>query len=583
MKHLFVNLIFHVTLKTLYKEGENMAFDGLFTHQIIKELSFLETARINKITQPDQYTVILTIRANRKNHKLMLSIHPNFARMHITNKQFDNPFEPPMFLRVLRKHIEGGIIEHIKQIGNDRIVHFIINNTDEIGDRIKRHLYLEIMGKHSNIILTDENNKILDSFKHLTPNTNSARTLMPGFNYEFPPTEKKTNPFEVDSIQDALDMSIPIHKAVLKHLEGFSPLAVKEMLSMDSDINRAFNQFMQLIKSNPATFKVDGREDFYFRPVAHSTEIKTYDSLSTMLDDFYKDRATRERVRNQTNDLSRHLNSLLQKNEKKLAKLVNELEQTKRMDEMNLFGELITSNMYQLKQGMDELTTVNYYNEETVTIPLNPRKSPAENAQYYYKQYNRLKTRKAHAAEQIKATQDEIAYIETIQMQLDHISVDDIDDIRTELAEQNLIKKKHKSKQSKKNQQSSIDYYLSRDGQEIVVGRNNLQNEYITHKLSRNNYLWFHTKDIPGSHVVIMDSNPTDGTIEDAAILAGHFSKAHGSSKIPVDYTEIKHVHKPSGAKPGFVTYTDQITVMITPEDDYVAQLRKNYLNKKVP
>lgn len=252
------------------------------------------------------------------------------------------------------------------------------------------------------------------------------------------------------------------------------------------------------------------------------------------------------------------------------------------MDEMNLYGELITSNMYQLKQGMDEFITKNYYNEETVTIPLNPRKSPAENAQYYYKQYNRLKTRKAHATEQIKATQDEIAYIETIQMQLDHISVDDIDDIRTELAEQNLIKKKHKTKQSKK-QQSSIDYYLSRDGQEIVVGRNNLQNEYITHKLGRNNYLWFHTKDIPGSHVVILDSNPTDGTVEDAAMLAGYFSKAQGSSKIPVDYTEIKHVHKPSGAKPGFVTYTDQSTVMVTPEEDYVEHLRNSYLNKELP
>lgn len=559
-----------------------MAFDGLFTHQMIKEISFLETARINKITQPDQFTVILTIRANRKNQKLMLSIHPNFARMQITNNQLDNPFEPPMFLRVLRKHIEGGIVERIEQIGNDRIVHFTINNTDEIGDRIKRHLYLEIMGKHSNLILTDDSNKILDSFKHLTPNTNSARTLMPGFNYEFPPTDKKTNPFTVDTISDKLDNTLAIHKAVLRLLEGFSPLAVKEMLSMDTDVDIAFNRFMQTLQTNASTFSIDGKEDFYFRPVAHGIYTESYSSLSEMLDIYYKDRAVRERVRNQTNDLSRHLNSLLQKNEKKLAKLVDELEQTKQMDEMNLYGELITSNMYQLKQGMDEFITKNYYNEETVTIPLNPRKSPAENAQYYYKQYNRLKTRKAHAAEQIKATQDEIAYIETIQMQLDHISVDDIDDIRTELAEQNFIKKKHKTKQSKK-QQSSIDYYLSRDGQEIVVGRNNLQNEYITHKLGRNNYLWFHTKDIPGSHVVILDSNPTDGTVEDAAMLAGYFSRAQGSSKIPVDYTEIKHVHKPSGAKPGFVTYTDQSTVMVTPEEDYVEHLRNSYLNKELP
>ncbi|RAI82875.1 fibronectin/fibrinogen-binding protein [Macrococcoides goetzii] len=554
-----------------------MAFDGLFTHQMIKEISFLETARINKITQPDDYTVVLVIRANRKNQKLLLSAHPNFARIQLTDNTFDNPFEPPMFLRVLRKHIEGGIVHSINQIGNDRIIEIIINNTNEIGDRIVRHLYIEIMGKHSNIILTDENRKILDSLKHLTPNTNSARTLMPGFMYEYPPTIKKYNPFELNKISHIIDPELKLNKALLNALEGFSPIAINDMLAIGNDLDENFQQFMAQDKISPVAFTLNDKEDFYFKPVANATQMTQYDTLSALLDDFYKDRAKRERVRNQTNDLSRHLSNLLAKNEKKLAKLIHELEETSRMEEMNLFGELITSNMYQLKQGMASFETINYYNNETVTIPMNPRKTPAENAQFYYKQYNRLKTRKQHAAAQIDETKSEIEYIQTIQMQLNHIELNDIDDIRNELAEQNLIKKKHKQTNKKKNNTQSIDHYLSRDNQKMVVGRNNLQNEYITHKLGRNNYLWFHTKDIPGSHVVILDSNPTDGTIEDAAMLAGYFSKAQGSSKIPVDYTEIKYVYKPTGAKPGFVTYTDQSTVVVTPEKSYIEKLKNNY------
>lgn len=555
-----------------------MAFDGLFTHQMIKEIQFLETARINKITQPDDYTVIITIRANRKNQKLLLSTHPNFARLHLTTQTLENPFDPPMFLRVLRKHIEGGIINRIEQIGNDRIIAMHINNTNEIGDPINRRLYIEIMGKHSNMILCDQDNKILDSLKHLTPNTNSARTLMPGFQYEFPPTAKKYNPFTLSTISDLIDQSISPQKAVLKVLEGFSPVAVRELLAMDSNLDKAFTKFMEQLTIDPVIFTIDDKEDFYFKPVTYATEIEHFETLSDMLDFYYKDRATRERVRNQTNDLSRHLTNLLTKNEKKLAKLVHELEETKRMDEMNLFGELITSNMYQLKAGMKEFTTINYYNNETVTIPLNPRKTPAENAQYYYKQYNRLKTRKQHSIIQIDETKQEIEYIQTIQMQLNHIQLDDIDDIRNELAEQGLLKKKHKKNDKKKKKVQDIDHYMSRDNQVIVVGRNNLQNEYITHKMSRNNYLWFHTKDIPGSHVVILDSNPTDGTIEDAAMLAAHFSKAQGSSKIEVDYTEIKYVHKPNGSKPGFVIYTDQTTVVISPELEYIQSMREKYL-----
>lgn len=559
-----------------------MAFDGLFTRKMIDEISFLQTARINKITQPDQYTLIMTIRANRKNQKLLISAHPNYARFHITASPQDNPFEPPMFLRVLRKHLEGGIITAIEQFGNDRLIKFSISNTDEIGDRIKRQLYIEIMGKHSNIILTDADDKILDSIKHLTPNTNSARTLMPGFKYELPPTQKKENPFDIKDLSSVINHDMPIKKAVLNAVEGFSPLAIEEMLSLDSNINTAFKQFLERVAepSVPTIFEWNGKEDFYFMPLQHVQKLDSFNTLSAMLDVYYRDRAQRERIKNQSNDLVRHLNGLVNKDQNKLAKLVHELEETERMDEMNLFGELITSSMYMMKQGMSELKTLNYYTNEEVTIPLNPRKSPSENAQYYYKQYNRLKTRKQHAIVQIEETKNEINYLETILMQLDHIEVDDLEDIRNELAEQQLIKKKHISKQKSK-KKDQLDHYLSTDQQLIIVGKNNLQNEQLTHKMARKNYLWFHTKDIPGSHVVIMDSEPTDQTIEDAAVLASYFSKSSQSPKVPVDYTQVKNVYKPNGAKPGFVTYVDQTTVIVDPDRKRVDALKSNYDNSQ--
>ncbi len=271
--------------------------------------------------------------------------------------------------------------------------------------------------------------------------------------------------------------------------------------------------------------------------------------------------------------MSRHITQLLQKDEKKLAKLVNELAEAEHTDEIQLYGELITANMYQLKQGMTEFETLNYYTNEPVTIPLNPRKSPAENAQYYYKQYNKMKTRKVHALEQIEETKQEIAYLETLIAQLAYIAYEDIEGIREELQEQGLMKKRQKSKTTKK-QKIQLEKYRSTDGTDILVGKNNIQNDYLTNKVARKDHTWLHTKDIPGSHVVIQTKEPSEETIKEAAIIASYYSKASQSAQVPVDFTLIRHVHKPSGAKPGFVTYTDQATIYATPDKHKVDALR---------
>lgn len=564
-----------------------MAFDGLFTRKMVESLQPLVSGRIHKINQPENDTILMVVRQNRKNHQLLLSIHPNFARIHLTEKKYDNPFEPPMFARVFRKHLEGGIIQAIRQIGNDRRVEIDVISKDEIGDTIHRTIILEIMGKHSNLLLVNDNRKIIEGFKHLTPNTNQYRTVMPGFEYEAPPTQDKHNPFDYEGrdVLKFIDFNAGrIDRQLLQTFEGFSPLITKEITARrqfmtTTTLPEVYDEVLAEIDepAKPVFHKNHdtGKEDFYFMDLEQFYDDKIeYASLHQLLDRFYEARGERERVKQRANDLVKLVHQLLQKNQNKLSKLIDEQEGTQNKGQQQLFGELITANIYQLKTGDASLTTLNYYTGEEVTISLDPTKSPADNAQYYYKQYNRLKTRERELKHQIALTQANIDYFENIEQQLSHITVHEIDDIRDELAEQGFIKQR-KNVKKKKNAQMQLQTYISTDGDIIHVGKNNKQNDYLTNKLAKKSQLWFHTKDIPGSHVVIMAESPSQNTIEEAAMIAAYFSKAGQSGQIPVDYTEIKHVHKPSGAKPGFVTYDNQKTLYATPDYDKIKALQK--------
>ncbi|EGQ4270025.1 fibronectin-binding domain-containing protein [Staphylococcus pseudintermedius] len=563
-----------------------MAFDGMFTRKMVEDLQFLVSGRIHKINQPENDTIIMVIRQQRQNHQLLLSIHPNFARIHLTTKKYDNPFEPPMFARVFRKHLEGGRILAIRQIGNDRRIEMDVESKDEIGDTIHRTVILEIMGKHSNLILVNEERKILEGFKHLTPNTNQFRTVMPGFQYEVPPTQHKQNPYAYTGAQvlQHIDFNAgKIDRQLLQTFEGFSPLITKEITSRrhfmtTQTLPEAFDEVMAETKATPQPVfhknHETGKEDFYFMKLHQFyDDCVTYDSLHELLDRFYDARGERERVKQRAYDLVKLVQQLLQKYQNKLSKLVDEQAGTEEKENQQLYGELITANIYQLKPGARQLETVNYYTGENVTIPLNPQKSPAENAQYYYKQYNRMKTRERELTHQITLTEENIAYFENIEQQLSHIQVHEIDDIREELAEQGFIKQK-KQQKKKKQQKIQLQSYVSTDGDTILVGKNNKQNDYLTNKRAQKSHLWFHTKDIPGSHVVILNDAPSDKTIEEAAMIAAYFSKAGQSGQIPVDYTTIRNVHKPSGSKPGFVTYDNQKTLYATPDYDMIRRLK---------
>ncbi|GLB61263.1 Rqc2 family fibronectin-binding protein [Cytobacillus sp. NCCP-133] len=568
-----------------------MSFDGLFTRAMTKELmDTLKGGRINKIQQPYKNEMILVVRANGKNHKLLLSAHPSYARVQITNEAHDNPSEPPMFCMLLRKHLEGYILEDIHQIGLDRIMVFEVKGRNEIGDTSYKQLIVEIMGRHSNISLVDKTrNIILDSIKHVSYAVNSHRAILPGQEYVLPPSQNKYNPFDADEqeILRRIDFnSGKIDKQLVEKFAGISPLFAKEVIQNAGLANRTTvpNSFLNLIgliknhSTQPSITAAEKKESFYLFPLSHlKGESRVFHTLSEMLDRFYFGKAERDRVKQQSNDLERFIVNEKEKNEKKIEKLKRTLKEAENADKHQLFGELITANIYAIQKGMKDVEVVNYYDEngETAVIPLDPQKSPSENAQKYFTRYQKAKTAIVVVKDQIKKAQEEAVYFDSLLQQVETASTRDIAEIREELVEGGYLREKQKRGSKKpQNLKPTLDRYISTDDSEILVGKNNKQNDYLTNKVAARDEIWLHTKDIPGSHVVIRSKEPAEQTILEAASLAAYFSKARNSSSVPVDFTQVRHVKKPSGAKPGFVIYDHQQTVYVTPNEETVLSLK---------
>jgi predicted ribosome quality control (RQC) complex YloA/Tae2 family protein len=570
----------------------SMSFDGLFTKAMVDELSrTLKGGRINKVHQPYKNEVILTIRANGVNQKLLFSAHPSYARVQLTNEAYDNPSEPPMFCMLLRKHIEGYILEDVYQVENDRMIIFEIKGRNEIGDVSYKQLIIEIMGRHSNIVLVDKTrNIILDSVKHVSFAVNSHRAILPGQTYIYPPEQNKQNPFMVDTdeILRRIDFnSGKLDKQIVEHFAGTSPLFAKEVIFQSGIANRAtvpaaFLQLIQRIKSGelvPSIMSTGNKEVFYLFPLEHiAGEVKSFSTLSEMLDRFYFGKAERDRVKQQGNDIERLIINEKEKNEKKIEKLESTLREAEKADQLQRFGELLTANLYAAKKGMKEIEVIDYYDEMggTVAIALDPRKTPSENAQKYFSKYQKAKNSVSIVIEQIEKAREEVLYFENLLQQVQSASPKDIQEIREELVEGGYIRDRQKRNAKKSaNAKPILDHYLSSDGTEIIVGKNNKQNDYLTNKLAARDEIWLHTKDIPGSHVIIRSKEPSEATVHEAAKLAAYFSKARNSSSVPVDYTKVRYVKKPSGAKPGFVIYDNQMTVYVTPEEELVLKLKK--------
>jgi predicted ribosome quality control (RQC) complex YloA/Tae2 family protein len=570
-----------------------MSFDGLFTKAMVSELvSLLKGGRINKVHQPYKNEIILTIRANGVNHKLLLSAHPSYSRVQLTNEGYDNPSEPPMFCMLLRKHIEGHILEDLYQVETDRMIVFDIKGRNEIGDISYKQLIVEIMGRHSNIILVDKTrNIILDSVKHVSFAVNTHRAILPGQPYIFPPEQNKVNPFEADeeNVLRKIDFnSGKLDRQLVDQFAGISPLFAKEVIYQSGLANRTTvpKTFVTMINKvdsgsiSPSIITNASKENFYLFPLEHlKGEIKNFTTLSEMLDRFYFGKAERDRVKQQGNDIERLIVNEKEKNEKKIEKLKATLNEAEKADQYQRYGELLTANLYAAKKGLKEIEVLDYYDEAggTIVIPLDVRKTPSENAQKYFSKYQKAKNAISIVVEQIEKAHEEVAYFDNLLQQVQSASPKDIQGIRDELVEGGYIRERQKRNGKKlQNAKPVLDQFTASDGTEIIVGKNNKQNDYLTNKLAARDEIWLHTKDIPGSHVVIRSKEPSDTTIREAAVLASYFSKARNSSSVPVDFTKVRFVKKPNGAKPGFVIYDNQQTIYVTPDEELVLQLKKN-------
>ena len=548
-----------------------MSFDGFFLHHLTKELQEeLLYGRIQKVNQPFERELVLTIRNNRKNYKLLLSAHPVFGRVQITTADFQNPQTPNTFTMIMRKYLQGAVIESITQIENDRILEIAFSNKNEIGDNIKVTLVVEIMGKHSNIILIDKaESKIIESIKHIGFSQNSYRTILPGSTYLAPPKTEAKNPFTVsdEKLFELLQTEDLVPRNLQKLFQGLGRDTAENLaVQLSNDKLKQFRAFF----ARPCQ---PNMTDKSFAAVLFDKSDKQFDSLSELLDVFYQDKAERDRVNQQSSDLIHRVQTELDKNIKKLGKQEKELLATENAEEFRQKGELLTTYLTLVPNNQDQVELDNYYTNEKIVIALDKSLTPSQNAQRYFKKYQKLKEAVKHLTGLIQETKDTITYLESVETALNHASISDIEDIREELVETGFVKRRTRDKRHKR---KKPEQYLASDGKTIImVGRNNLQNDELTFKMAKKGELWFHAKDIPGSHVLIKDNlNPSDEVKTDAAELAAYYSKARLSNLVQVDMIEAKKLNKPTGGKPGFVTYTGQKTLRVTPTEEKINSMR---------
>lgn len=552
-----------------------MSFDGMFTHVMVNELNQnLRGGRIAKIQQPFANELILTIRSNRRNQQLLLSAHPSYARVQITDQPFANPAKPSTFVMSLRKYITSAIVQDFKQLNNDRIVIVDLSAKNELGDIHEYRLITEIMSRHSNIFLVNkENGKIIDLIKRVSPENNSFRGLLPGDDYKLPPAQNKINPFSAKN-ENLQDLSAA---DIRQKYEGIG-LDTSYELEKFIAAGQTLDDFMNLYENHlmPNTANTKDKHKLGFFPIGFSnttTEVNTYASLSELLDNYYLDKARVDRIEQQTKSITHRLDIILKKDKSKIKKLNKQLSQTDVMAKYNLYGELLTTYMSQFKRGSSSIVLTNYYNNEEVKIKLNPEYSPSDNAQHYYKKYRKLQNSIPHVQEQLDITTNEVNYLESVLASLEYVDIEDVDGIVDELIDSGYIKKKRRNARKKRKKHVGEDFQSS-TGVDIIVGKNNIENDQLTMKLSQKNHYWFHVKDIPGSHVILKTSDPDEQSITEAATIAAYYSKARDSSKVPVDYVKIKNIRKPNGAKPGYVIFEGQKTILVDPDRQLVADLK---------
>lgn len=573
-----------------------MAFDTLCVRKVLLELSEkIQYAKIDKIYQPEKDELHFIIRTKSENLRLVISASANNARVHFTDKAKENPITAPMFCMLLRKHLSGGKIVAIHQPEYERIIEFEIESRDELGDFTVKRLIAEITGRNSNIILCDSDYRIIDSIKRIDFSQSSVRQILPGGHYVLPPKQDKTPILSDEILNLTLDFDAGGQKpenAILTAVSGISPLTAREIVYRVLGTNSQVLDEISPENKEKLTFAVRNfNKNFEFAPCiifdqsGHPTEFSAieilqygesfkpvfYNSMSEVINIFYGQRDERERIKQKSASLTKLLKTNIERCAKKLSIQQKTLKDAKNKEKYKICGDLITANIYKINKGDTEVSLENYYEEGSpeLKIDLRSNLTPAQNAQRYYKLYSKLKNAEIEVEKQISSTLSDLDYFESTLALTENLSSEaDINAVKAELSELGYIKRQ-KNKKRQKTVQAKPLHFVSADGFDIYVGKNNTQNDYLTLKFANSSDIWFHTKQIHGSHTVIklgINKDIPDSTYLEAAQLAAYFSKARESSQVPVDYTEIKNVKKPNGAKPGMVIYDSYNTLYVTPK-----------------
>lgn len=583
-----------------------MALDGIVISNVVKELNdCLCGGRINKIAQPEKDELLLTIKNNRDQYKLLISAGASLPLIYLTEDNKPSPMTAPNFCMLLRKHLNSARILSITQPGLERVVDISIEHLNELGDLCTKHLIVELMGKHSNIIFVDDSMHVVDSIKHVSALVSSVREVLPGREYFIPETQHKLDPFTVTQSefqQVVLTKPMKLNKAIYSTLTGFSPLIANELChraSLDGDQNAAslseyegihlfhnISRFLDDVKAGNYTPNIVYENG---NPVEFSSthltcyetcESKEFDSISQVLKEYYQMKDVITRIRQKSTELRKIVTTALERNRKKYDLQAKQLKDTEKRDKFKVYGELLTTYGYEAKPGDKSLTCINYYDDKEIRIPLDETKTAMENAKKYFDKYNKLKRTFEAVTIQMAETKEEIEHLESISNALDiALQEEDLVALKEELIQYGYMKRKHVSGKGKKAKSGKVVnrplHFVSSDGFHIYVGKNNFQNDELTFKFAVGNDWWFHAKGIAGSHVVVKTNGEElpDRTFEEAGQLAAYYSKGKEMDKVEIDYTEKKNVKKPNGSKPGFVVYYTNYSLMARPDISGIQQL----------
>ncbi len=559
-----------------------MAFDGGFLHKTLAEIEEAKDCHIDKIYQPSREELVLLLRKKGFVKRLYINVKSGSSRIHFTKERLENPAIPMGFCMLLRKYLSSARLNFVFQPSLERVAELHFSASNEMGDIENYRLVCELISGRANIILIRENGKIIDALKH-SDVENAKRFVLPGAEYEYPEGTNKLNPLicSVKEVLNGLDEKTPdLAKKLLDRVDGFSPLVCREIAhkSCSLGLEKAYLSAVSNLKSNKCFMLVKADEtpqDYCFTDIfQYGTEFKNkeYNSVSDLLDDFYAVKENAARINNAAHDIIRLVKNVYNRTEKKLGLRLNELKKCENREILRIYGELIKANLYRLKTGDSEALVENYYDENLslIKIPLNPALSPSKNADKYFKEYKKTYAAAEALTSLTQGDRQELLYLESVLESIERCeSVAEIKEIREELVLAGYIKR-IQQKGTKKQNAITLNEFTSKEGYKILVGKNNTQNDYLTTRIAKKNDLWFHTKNIPGSHVVILSGGQEVGeeTLIFAATLAAKNSKAKDSSQVPVDYTAVKYVKKPNGAKPGMVIYTTNKTLYVSPKEE---------------